>query len=104
MGPANGDTQTKAELIASWTEFNKVRTNQKNDYVRNSFRVNGGDLAGDWVSVWGTYSFTENGIDIILPYQYTAQVDDGKILRSAIYYDNLAIAAMRGYELTAKKN
>jgi ketosteroid isomerase-like protein len=104
MGPANGDTQTKAELVANWTEYNKIRTNQKNDYVRNSFRVNGGDLAGDWVSVWGTYSFTENGIDIILPYQYTAQVENGKILKSAIYYDNLAIAEMRGYELIAKKN
>jgi hypothetical protein len=104
IGPANGDTQTKAELLTTWTEWNKVRTNQKNDYVRNSFRVVGGDLDGDWESVWGTYSFTETGIDIVLPYQYTAQGENGKILRSAIYYDNLAIAEMRGYELTAKKN
>jgi ketosteroid isomerase-like protein len=104
MGPSNGDTETKAELIASWTESNKVRTNQKNDYVRNSFRVDSGDLAGDWVSVWGTYSFTQNGVDIVLPYQYTAEVKDGKIQRSAIYYDKLAINEAMGYELTAKKN
>jgi hypothetical protein len=104
IGPANGDTQTKTELVATWKEWNKLRTNQKNDYVRNSFSVVGGDLAGDWVSVWGTYSFTEKKMDIVLPYQYSAQVENGKILRSAIYYDNLAIAEMRGYELTAKKN
>lgn len=104
IGPANSDTQTRAELSANWTESNKVRTNQKNDYVRNSFRVVGGDLAGDWVSVWGTYSFTEKEMDMVLPYQYRAQVENGKILRSAVYDDNLAIAEMRGYELTAKKN
>jgi ketosteroid isomerase-like protein len=103
-GPANGETQTKAELIASWTENHKVRTNQKNDYVRNSFRVVGGDLAGDWVSVWGTYSFTQNGTDVVLPYQLTAEVKDGKIQRSVIYCDKLAINTAMGYELVAKKN
>ena len=103
-GPANGDTQTKVELISSWTENHKVRTNQKNDYVRNSFRVLGGDLEGDWVSVWGTYSFTQSGIDVVLPYQYTAEVKVGKIQRSVIYYDKLAVNTAMGYELTAKKN
>lgn len=103
LGPANGKTQTKAEVIANWTASNKVRTNQKNDYVINSFRVKGGDLEGDWVSVWGTYFFTENGVDIVLPYQYTGEVKNGQIQRSIIYFDNLAVAQKMGYELTVKK-
>jgi ketosteroid isomerase-like protein len=102
-GPSANETETKAETMASWTENHKVRTNHKNDYVSNSFRVVGGDLEGDWVSVWGTYTFTQNSIDIELPYQYTGEVKDGKIKRSIIYYDKLAINIAMGYELTAKK-
>ncbi len=102
-GPSAGETQTKAETIESWKENHKVRTNQKNDYVRNSFRVVGGDLEGDWVSVWGTYTFTQNGIDMELPYQYTAEVKNGKIKRSILYYDKLALNIAMGYELTPSK-
>jgi PKD repeat protein len=102
-GPANGDTQNKSELITSWTEINKIRTNKKNDYVSHSFRVKGGDLEGDWVSVWGTYYYSQNNVDIVLPYQYTAEIKNGKMQRGVIYYDNLAVADMMGYELTEKK-
>lgn len=102
-GPSAGETQTKAEGIATWEANHKVRTNQKNDFVRNSFRVVGGDLEGDWVSVWGTYSYTQNAVDVVLPYQYTAEIKDGKIQRSVIYYDRAAINKAMGYELTAKK-
>lgn len=103
IGPANGETQGKAELITSWTEYNKVRTNQKNDFATHTWRVKGGDLEGDWVSVWGTYYFTQDGIDIVLPYQYTAEIKKGKIHRSIIYYDRLAVNEMMGYELTQKE-
>lgn len=102
-GPSANETQTKAETIASWKENHKVRTNQKNEYVRNSFRVKGGDLEGDWVSVWGTYTFTQNGIDMELPYQYTAEVKDKKIKRSILYYDKLALNIAMGMELTPAK-
>lgn len=102
-GPSNGDTQTKAELIESWKEAHKVRTNENNEYVYNTFRVLEGDLKGDWVSVWGTYTFTENGKDISLPYQFTAHVKDKKIQKSVIYYDNLAVIKAMGYEITPPK-
>ena len=61
-----------------------------------------GDLKGDWVSVWGNYIFTENGITVNLPYQSTLMVDNGKIARSIIYFDRLAVLTAMGYELTKK--
>ncbi len=102
-GPSNGDISTKTEVITSWTESHKKRTNQKNEYVYNTFRVLNGDLKGDWVSIWGTYMFTEQGKDITLPYQFTAEVKNSKIQRSVIYYDNLAVVQAMGYEITPPK-
>jgi ketosteroid isomerase-like protein len=72
--------------------------------VSQTFRVIDGDLKGDWVSVWGTYTFTENGIEMNSPYQLTAMVANGKIVRSSIYYDRLAIREAMGYGLAAKQN
>ncbi|WCO02733.1 hypothetical protein [Psychroserpens ponticola] len=102
-GPSNGESSTKAEEIASWKDIHKIRTNQKNEYVVNTWRVLEGDYKGHWVSIWGTYTFTQDGADIILPYQYTAMVENGKIQKSVIYYDNLAIAKAMGYTLTPPK-
>lgn len=99
-GPGNGETSTKAEEIANWKEVHKVRTNQKNDYAINTWRVLDGNYKGDWVSIWGTYTFTQNGIEITLPYQYTAMVADGKIQGAGIYYDNLAVVKAMGYTIT----
>lgn len=103
---ANGpgyENSTKTEEINNWKQIHKTRTNQKNDYVYNSFRVLTGDLKGDWVSVWGTYSYVENGVEISLPYQFTASVDGGKIDRSIIYYDRTAIQQKMGYTITPPK-
>ncbi|WP_147231260.1 nuclear transport factor 2 family protein [Psychroserpens burtonensis] len=102
-GPGYQETETKLEHLANWKESHLARTNQKNSYVSQTFRVLEGDLTGDWVSVWGTYTYTVNDVTINLPYQYTAMIDNGKIARSAIYYDKLAISEAMGYELTAKK-
>lgn len=99
-GPSDGDTETKAEVISNWEETHKVRTNQENEFVVNTWRVLEGEYLGDWVSVWGTYSFTENSQDIKLPYHLTAKVADGKIQNAIIYYNNLAVARKMGYELT----
>ncbi len=99
-GPSAGDTETKEEVIENWTQIHKLRTNQNNDYVVNTWRVLSGEYEGDWVSIWGTYSYTENDTDIKLPYHLTAKVEDGKIQNSIIYYNSLAVAKKMGYELT----
>lgn len=102
-GPGYEETETKTESIESWKAAHKVRTNQKNDYVSNTVRVIDGDLKGDWVSIWGTYTFTQNSITVNMPYQYSAMIDNGKIVKSMIYYDKMAINTAMGYELIAKK-
>ena len=99
-GPSDGDTETKEDVIDNWKQIHKLRTNQKNDYVVNTWRVLSGEYKGDWVSIWGTYSYTENDTDINLPYHLTAKVEDGKIQNSIIYYNSLAVAKKMGYELT----
>jgi hypothetical protein len=102
-GPSFGETETKAEHIAFWKEAHAVRSKQNNDFVSHTFRVIDGELKGNWVSIWGTYTFTQNDIEVNLPYQLTAMVTNGKIDVSTIYYDKLAINTAMGYELTIKK-
>ncbi|QJP34693.1 hypothetical protein F0365_09960 [Nonlabens sp. Ci31] len=102
-GPSFGETETKAEYINFWKEAHAVRSNQNKDFVSHSFRVVDGNLKGDWVSIWGTYTFTQNTIEVNLPYPLTAMVTNGKIARSNIYYDKLAINTAMGYELTIQK-
>jgi len=102
-GPAVNDSISKQETMASWKESHKIRTNEKVGFVTQTFRVLQGELAGDWVSQWGTYTFTQNGKNIELPYQLTALVSNGKISRSTIYFDNLAIIEALGYQITPPK-
>lgn len=102
-GPAVNDSITKAGTIKEWIENHSTRTNQKIGFVSQTFRVLQGNLKGDWVSQWGSYSYTENGKDIKIPYQLTALVSNGKIERSTIYFDKLAIVQKLGYELTPPK-
>ncbi len=103
FGPAVNDSINKLESINSWKEIHKVRTNQKVGFVTQTFRVLQGNLQGDWVSQWGTYSFTQNGKEVKLPYQYTARVANGKINRSSIYFDNLSVLLQLGYKITPPK-
>jgi ketosteroid isomerase-like protein len=99
-GPSFGKTETKVELIANWKESHKVRKEQKNNFISQTFRVIDGDYKGDWVSVWGNYIFTQDSIEVNMPYQSTAMVTDGKIASLTTYYDALAIYQTMGYKLT----
>ena len=63
-----------------------------------------GDLKGNWVSLWGDYSFTQNGKDLKFPFQYTARVTKGKIDIDRIYYDRLYILQTLGYKVTPPEN
>lgn len=103
LGPSANDSITKQETINSWKESHKVRSNQKVSFVSQTFRVLQGDLKGDWVSQWGNYSFTQNGKNVKLPYQFTALISNGKIDRSSIYFDNLAVLLALGFEVTPPK-
>ncbi|WP_452221952.1 hypothetical protein [Lacinutrix salivirga] len=102
-GPALNDSITKKETIKSWTEIHQVRSNEKVNFVSATIRVKQGEYKGDWVYQWGTYSFTQNGKDIQMPYQLTVFVNNGKIEKSTIYYDDLSVAKALGYQLVPPK-
>lgn len=102
-GPGPKDSANTEQLINRWKENYKVQSNRKVNQITQTFRVLSGNLQGDWVNLWGTYSFTQNGKDLSLPFQLTAQVKDGKLERSTIYYDQVPILLELGFTLTPPK-
>jgi len=99
-GPGPADSATAELVAADWKHSDSVQTNRKDDFVASTFNVKTGDLAGHWVAMWGTYSFTENGHDVRFPYQYSAHLKNGKIDRDYVYYDRLYIMTALGYTVT----
>jgi ketosteroid isomerase-like protein len=100
FGPSINDSADAKMIAESWKHNDSVQTNRKADYVVATFIVKQGELAGHWVEMWGTYSFTENGKEVRFPYQYSAHLKDGKIDRDYIYYDRLSILEALGYTIT----
>ena len=99
-GPAQKDSSTTAQTIKRWEQNYKTQTDRKTTFVTQTFKVLTGNLKGNWVSLWGDYTFTSLNKTVTLPYQYTARVADGKIQRDRIYYDALSIFTQLGYKLT----
>ncbi len=99
-GPSPVDSTTAEKTISSWTESNKVQLNRKVSFVTQTFRVLQGDLKGNWVSMWGDYSFTQDGKNVAFPFQYTARVTDGKIDTDRVYYDRMYIMQTLGFKVT----
>ncbi len=99
-GPAANDSINKTGHIEGWKNVHLVRTNENVTFVSETFRVTQGELKGEWVSQWGTYSFTQDSKDITLPFQANSLVSNGKIETSRIYFDNLAVTLALGYTLT----
>ncbi|GAB2522487.1 hypothetical protein [Spirosoma aerophilum] len=99
-GPAATDSATVDKVIQSWQENRKNQSDRKVTFVTQTFKVLSGAQKGNWVSLWGDYTFTQAGKTIKFPFQYTAGVADGKILGDRIYYDNLYIISQMGYKVT----
>ncbi len=99
-GPSLTDSTTLNQDMEIWQQNYKTQQNRRVTAVANTFRVKEGPFTGDWVSVWGDYSFTQNGKKITFPYHIQAQVREGKLVRSRIYYDRLSVAQQQGYQLT----
>jgi ketosteroid isomerase-like protein len=101
-GPSSVDSLTGEQTTSNWEQANKIRTNKKigQDLKHATFRVKTGVTKGDWVAVWGDYSFTQMEKNITVPFQFTAHVVNGKIDYSKIYYDNMHVAQLLGYKMT----
>ena len=103
-GPGPEDSAGLQKTIDTWKKNVTMQQNRKAGFVQETFNVKSGEQAGHWVSVWGSYSCTQNGKDLKFPFQYTAHVTNGKIDKDLIYYDELYIVKALGYTVTPPSN
>lgn len=100
-GPSPVDSSTGEKYVQSFIEGAfKTSTNRKTNSLQQTFKVTQGNLAGNWVSQWGDYSFTQDGKTVKFPFHTISHVVDGKIVSSRIYYDNQYILTQLGFKLT----
>jgi ketosteroid isomerase-like protein len=99
-GPSQLDSANTEKTMANWQANYKVQSDRKVRFVTQTFKVLSGNTKGNWVSLWGAYTFTQTEKAISIPFQYTASVADGKILSDRIYFDNLSVVRQLGYKLT----
>ncbi len=68
-GPSPADSSSGEQDVKNWEEGGfKTQTNREVTFVQQTFKVLQGNLAGNWVSQWGDYSFTQNGKTVKFPY------------------------------------
>ncbi len=99
-GPAPSDSANIEQMITNWKENYKTQMDRKVSFVTQTFRVLSGSLMGNWVSLWGDYTFKEAGKTISFPFQYTARVANGKVMGDRIYYDRMFILTQLGFKIT----
>lgn len=90
-GPSAVDSSDAQKEILHWTENYKTQMNRRVSFISQSFKVPFGEFEGNWVCVWGKYNCTIHDIDISIPFQSTCKVENGKISKIHIYYDNLNV-------------
>ena len=66
-GPSRLDSANIEKAMANWTENYKTQSNCKVTFVTKTFKVLSGNLKGNWVSMWGDYTFTQAGKTITFP-------------------------------------
>ncbi|MBO0933019.1 nuclear transport factor 2 family protein [Fibrella aquatilis] len=100
-GPGGADSATIEKTVKLHQTFHQYQTNRKNEFSAQSFRIPSGNMKGDWVSLWGYYTYTDmrGGKAVTFPYQYTAKVTNGKIETDRLYYDELSILKQFGFKL-----
>ena len=94
-GPSAKDSMNIDQLTYAWTSIDSTRSEQDAGvFAITSLIVNEGDLAGDWVNVWGNYTAKEKNSDYYYdaPWHRVFGVKDNKITFSRAWFDNLAIS------------
>lgn len=98
-GPAMADSSTLDQTLQGWQRTYVSQKNRKVVARPLSFRIKTGPYKGDWVSIWGDYTFTESGKTITFPYTYLMMINDGKIVGARIYHDTASIMTQLGYKI-----
>jgi hypothetical protein len=101
-GPARLDSANAEQTITRWQANYKTQLNRKVGFITQTFKVLSGNLKGNWVSMWGDYTFTDAATSktVTFPFQYTASVANGKVTGDRIYYDVMSILTQVGYKVT----
>ncbi|MBK8623987.1 MAG: nuclear transport factor 2 family protein [Saprospiraceae bacterium] len=103
-GPSSIDSANVEKTLTNWQANYKTQSDRKVRFVTQTHKVLSGVFKGEWVSLWGNYTFTQAGKTITFPFQLTAKVADGKIMGSQIYFDNLYVATQLGFKLTPSES
>lgn len=90
-GPGAKDSMNLDDFLAAWAETSAARIEQDPGImIYNSLTVNEGDLEGDWVSMWGTYTAKQGDYTFNVPWHRVFLISEGKIVLSRSWYDRLA--------------
>jgi ketosteroid isomerase-like protein len=98
--PGHEEPYTSEQALASWEANSQQRTSQSiSDRRTVAFQEKSGPQAGDWVMGWGVYHWKDKvgGVDVAMPYQVTARVDNGKLTETHYFYDRAAARDKLGY-------
>jgi hypothetical protein len=92
-GPSRKDSLNIEGVINYMDQRSKNRSNVDAGIIAaTALRVNEGDLAGEWVHLWGNYTATVNdsGYVIDVPWHSGYLIKDNKIIFTRAWYDNLS--------------
>jgi hypothetical protein len=90
------------ELLA-WAENYKTQDNRKIDFFTPYYKLTAGNLPEIWVSISAIYSCSIDDINIAIPVQINSLVENGKIKKQLIYFDNFTSNSQQGVALNPPK-
>jgi hypothetical protein len=103
-GPSATDSSNAQKELLAWAENYKTQTNRKIEFVSLYFKVEPEDFSANWVNLSGIYSCDIDGINIAIPVQITSLVENGKIKKQLISFDNLELVQDSGSMAKMSKN
>ena len=90
-GPGSKDSLNLDDFLARWVATAAGRTDQDPGIMAaTSLVVNEGDLEGDWVNLWGTYTAKQGDYSFEVPWHRVFLINEGKIVMSRSWYDRLS--------------
>jgi ketosteroid isomerase-like protein len=93
-------------VVAGYLEIDTLRSDQRiSDISADGVRYATGKWAGDWVNFFADYSATDKktGNPFKIPFFFNAQVKNGKLVRSYLYFDRLSVYNQLGIAPPAAK-
>ncbi len=103
-GPNTADSSNAKEELLAWAENYKIQTNRKIEFISLYFKEEPGDFLANWVNLSGIYSCDIDGVNIAIPLQITSLVENGKITKQLINFDNLELVQDSGSMAKMSKN